>query len=147
MKNRTWINNKYWHTQGQNNWVFSTREGKSSLTLARHQDTKIVRYVKVKGNKSPYVGDIIYWSSRLGKHPELSSEKSYLLKRQKGKCAHCGLAFRDGDYIETDHIIPTYRGGKNSKENKQLLHRHCHDLKTNQDMTGTLDNEPLERGA
>jgi RNA-directed DNA polymerase len=147
MKNRTWVCNKYWHTQGKNNWVFSTREGKSPFSLAAHQDTKIVRYVKVKGEKSPYDGDTIYWSSRLGKHPEMPREKSYLLKKQKGKCNHCGLIFREEDLIETDHIIPTHKGGKNSKENKQLLHRHCHDLKTKQDRTGTHDKEPLERGA
>lgn len=53
MKNRTWIMRKYWHTEGKDNWVFSTREGKNFSTLARHLDTKVVRYIKVRGNKSP----------------------------------------------------------------------------------------------
>jgi RNA-directed DNA polymerase len=60
MKNKTWIMRKYWHTEGKDNWVFSTREGKNPFKLARHLDTKIVRYVKVKGDKSPYDGDLIY---------------------------------------------------------------------------------------
>jgi len=55
--------------------------------------------------------------------------------------------FRDGDYIETDHIIPKYLGGKNIKSNKQLLHRHCHDLKTAQDLIGTHDKSHVNRGA
>lgn len=63
MKNKTWIMRKYWHTEGKDNWVFSTRGGKNPFKLARHLDTKIVRYVKVKGDKSPYDGDLIYWSS------------------------------------------------------------------------------------
>ena len=147
MKNRTWTARRYWHTEGKRNWVFSTREGENPFKLAQHQDTKIVRYVKVKGNRSPYDGDIIYWSSRLGKHPEMPNEKSYLLKKQKGKCAYCGLTFHDGDYIETDHIIPKSQGGKNIKSNKQLLHRHCHDLKTAQDLTGTHDKSHVNRGA
>jgi RNA-directed DNA polymerase len=147
MKNRTWIMRKYWHTEGKDNWVFSTKEGKNPFKLANHQDTKIIRYVKIKGDKSPYDGDLIYWSSRIGSHPEMPAEKAYLLKKQKGRCAYCGLHFRDGDLIETDHITPKSKGGKNSKENKQLLHRHCHDLKTAQDMTGTHDKEPLEREA
>lgn len=83
----------------------------------------------------------------MGSHPQMPAQKSYLLKKQKGQCAYCGLHCRDGDLLETDHITPTYLGGKNSKENKQLLHRHCHDLKTAKDLTGTHDKEPIERGA
>jgi RNA-directed DNA polymerase len=147
MKNRTWIMRKYWHTEGKNNWIFSTKEGKNPLKLARHLDTKIVRYVKVKGNKSPYDGEFIYWSSRMGKHPEMPPEKAVLLKRQQGCCAYCGLHFQDGDILEIDHIIPKSKGGKNNRDNKQLLHRHCHDSKTALDKTGTHDKEPLERGA
>ncbi|GCA83568.1 group II intron-encoded protein LtrA [Microcystis aeruginosa NIES-2522] len=147
MKNKTWIMRKYWHTEGKDNWVFSTRGGKNPFKLARHLDTKIVRYVKVKGDKSPYDGDLIYWSSRMGKHPEMPPEKAVLLKRQQGRCAYCGLYFQDGDILETDHIIPKSKGGKNNRDNKQLLHRHCHDSKTALDKTGTHDREPLERGA
>ncbi|MFB2980267.1 group II intron reverse transcriptase/maturase [Microseira sp. BLCC-F43] len=145
MKNRTWIMQKYWHTEGSNNWVFSTREGQNSFKLARHQEAKITRHVKVKGNRSPYDGDLIYWSSRMGLHPEMPAEKAYLLKKQKGRCAYCGLTFQDGDLLETDQIIPTSKGGKNSKDNKQLLHRHCHDTKTVKDKTGTHNKESLER--
>ena len=36
MKNKTWIMRKYWHTEGKDNWVFSTREGKNPFKLARH---------------------------------------------------------------------------------------------------------------
>ena len=75
----------------------------------------------------------------MGKHPEMPTEKAVLLKRQKGRCAYCGLHFRDGDLLETDHITPKFKGGKNNRNNKQLLHRHCHDLKTAQDTTGTHD--------
>jgi RNA-directed DNA polymerase len=83
----------------------------------------------------------MYWSTRLGRHPEMPSDKSYLLKRQKGKCNHCGLTFRDGDLLETDHIIPLSKGGKNNISNKQLLHKHCHDTKTASDgsLTRTHD--------
>ena len=53
-----------------------------------------------------------------------------LLKKQKGKCTHCGYYFKDGDVIELDHIIPKSLGGKDEYKNWQLLHRHCHDTKT-----------------
>ncbi|HEY9740951.1 MAG TPA: HNH endonuclease signature motif containing protein [Coleofasciculaceae cyanobacterium] len=32
--------------------------------------------------------------------------------------------------MELDHKIPRSKGGKDSYENWQLLHRHCHDEKT-----------------
>ncbi|WP_254921425.1 HNH endonuclease [Nodularia sp. NIES-3585] len=32
--------------------------------------------------------------------------------------------------MEVDHIIPKSKGGKNDYKNLQLLHRHCHDVKT-----------------
>jgi RNA-directed DNA polymerase len=36
--------------------------------------------------------------------------------------------------LEVDHVIPKSKGGKNSYENLQLLHRHCHDEKTASDI-------------
>lgn len=135
-KNKNWVIRKYWHSVGNRNWVFKSRNGK---TLHNHHDTHKVRHVKVTGTKSPFDGNLTYWSSRLGKHPEMPNGKAALLKRQKGRCAKCGLTFQDGDLMEIDHIIPKSLGGSDKSNNKQLLHRHCHDLKTAQDMTGTHD--------
>jgi len=33
----------------------------------------------------------------------------------------------DGDILEVDHHIPRYLGGKDTLDNKNILHRHCHD--------------------
>ncbi len=69
---------------------------------------------------------------------------AYLLKKQKGQCARCGLSFKDGDRIEIDHRIPVAIGGTDLYVNLQLLHRHCHDQKTATDgslaVRGTDDN-------
>ncbi len=129
MKTKTWVVNKYWHTHGIRNWVFSTRE-EDGLKLLSHSEVEIKRHVKVKGNKSPYDGDWIYWTARIGKHPEVSTRTANLLKKQKGKCTVCGLNFSEGDKLEVDHIIPKALGGKDEYKNLQLLHRHCHDTKT-----------------
>lgn len=56
-----------------------------------------------------------------------------LLKKQKGKCTHCEMFFRENDVMEVDHRIPKSLGGKDSYDNWQLLHRHCHDTKTAND--------------
>ena len=127
---------KYWHSYGGSNWVFSTREGSNPLRLQLHRDVTCssTDYVKVKGDKSPYDGDLVYWSSRMGRHPELPNREALLLKQQKGKCTHCELTFRNGDLMEVDHIKPTALGGKDIWKNLQLLHRHCHDHKTAVDL-------------
>lgn len=124
---------KYWTTIGKNNWVFATREGNANpFRLLTHTEfsSSSTEYVKVKGDKSPFDGDLVYWSSRLGTHPELSSRTAKLLKQQKGKCTKCGLSFHSWDVWEVDHKIPKALGGKDEYKNLQLLHRHCHDEKT-----------------
>lgn len=127
----------YWHSIGGDNWVFSTREeGANPLRLLKHSEFECssTDYVKVKGDKSPYDGDLVYWSSRMGKNPDLPSRVSKLLKWQKGKCPHCECIFRNEDVMEVDHIVPRALGGKDEYKNLQLLHRHCHDVKTKTDL-------------
>ncbi|MGJ5634879.1 group II intron reverse transcriptase/maturase [Nostoc sp. CALU 1950] len=128
-----WVSNKYWHPIGGNNWVFSAKNGAKSLKLIDHACTPIVRHIKVKGKASPFDGNLVYWSSRMGKNPELPSRVAKLLKKQKGKCAHCGLFFRESDVMEVDHTTPKSKGGKDCYDNWQLMHRHCHDTKTTND--------------
>ena len=133
-KTGVWVSKKYWHTIGGDNWVFATRQkGKNLMRLRTHAETPIVRHVKVKGEVSPYDGNLIYWSSRMGKHPEATKVMATLLKMQKGKCTHCGLYFREEDVLEIDHIIPKSLGGNDDYKNLQILHRHCHDVKTTED--------------
>jgi RNA-directed DNA polymerase len=128
---------KYWTSINGDNWVFATKGGKANpLRLLKHSETSCssTSYVKVKGDKSPYDGDTVYWSSRLGIHPEMPNRKAKLLKLQKGKCPWCGLSFQDWDVIEEDHIIPKALSGRDEYKNLQLLHRHCHDEKTSLDL-------------
>ncbi|MEG4577865.1 group II intron maturase-specific domain-containing protein [Microcoleus sp. N3A4] len=118
--------NKYWLTVGTNK-RFRTNEGDE---LTSHSDTAIVRHVKVKGKVSPFDGNWSYWSARRGAYPGIPTREAKLLKKQKGCCSHCGLYFTTTDSVEVDHIIPKSLGGKNTYDNYQLLHRHCHDTKT-----------------
>jgi RNA-directed DNA polymerase len=137
-KSKSWVKNRYWHTiieEGENglsirNWVFKTNDG---FELRRHAKIEIKRHIKVKGEASPYNGDWVYWSSRRGEHPDVNTRMATLLKKQKGKCKYCGLSFKDADLLEIDHIIPKSQGGKDVYKNLQVLHRHCHDEKTNED--------------
>ena len=133
-KNGEWVSKRYWQSINGDNWVFATKkEGSTSLRLLNHADTPIVRHVKVKGESSPYDGNLVYWSTRMGKNSKMPIRVTKLLKKQKGKCTHCGMYFREDDVIEVDHITPKLKGGKDEYKNLQLLHRHCHDIKTAND--------------
>ena len=133
-KGKYWVSDKYWKTEGKDNWVFTTQYKGNDHKLIKHSQTAIQRHIKVKGNKSPFDGNTLYWGKRMSKHPELKNSVAKLLKKQDGKCNWCKLPFGEGDIIETDHITPRAAGGNKLKNNTQLLHRHCHDIKTKSDL-------------
>jgi RNA-directed DNA polymerase len=114
---------------------FCPEKEANNFSLKFHSDVECssVNYVKIKGNKSPNDGNVIYWSKRKGTNPEISNRVAILIKSQKGRCNECGLHFLEDDVLEVDHIIPKTLGGKDEYKNLQLLHRHCHDKKTRHD--------------
>jgi RNA-directed DNA polymerase len=125
--------NKYWRYL-ENRRTFSTNKG---VRLACHAETQINRHIKVKGHKSYFDGDVLYWSIRKGTHPEMPNRIALLLKRSTGKCSECGLMFGGEDLIEVDHKIPKKDGGTDKFDNLQPLHRHCHDAKTARDQASS----------
>ncbi len=140
-KNRHWIRRRYWKRgQGQHS-TFATPE---DYDLRRHDTTAIRRHVKVKGEASPYDGNLLYWSQRLKNHPTTRGTLAVLLQKQQGKCSWCGLLFRDDDVIEIDHITPKDQGGKEELSNKCALHRHCHDTRHGTHNKGHMTEEPSE---
>ncbi|MBC6479243.1 MAG: group II intron reverse transcriptase/maturase [Hormoscilla sp. GM7CHS1pb] len=129
-KTERWVGKKYWKVESDRHWNFTDKKG---AKLIRHSETAIVRHVKVKGTASPMDGNLVYWSKRLSKSPMISPRVIKLMGRQKGKCAHCGMLFIDGDKWEVDHILPKSLGGKDTYDNLQLLHDYCHHQKSRTD--------------
>jgi len=133
-KSDKWIANKYWTPTKEVKWNFIGKtKQKEEIELTQHAKTEIIRHVKVMGTASPFDGNLVYWSKRLRKSPDVSTRVINLLKRQDGKCELCGLTFRDGNKWEVDHIIPLTRKGKDWYSNLQLLHDYCHDYKSARD--------------
>lgn len=132
-KSQTWVMDKYWQRVKDDKWVFKST-GKYKAELLKHSQIKIIRHIKIKGDSSPYNGDTLYWGERMSNHPEMKKSVANLLKKQKGKCNWCGLPFQEGDKLENDHLKPVKAGGSNKIENRQLLHKHCHDIKTKSDL-------------
>lgn len=93
-------------------------------------------YVKIRSSKSPFDGDHIYWSQRTQKYGAFSKTERKLLAVQNGRCTGCKELFLTGDTIERDHILRVADGGKDVFSNLQLLHRHCHEVKTRLEQQG-----------
>lgn len=125
-KSWQWITQKYWRPV-QGGWIFTPPGG---FPLLRHSQTPCKRFVKVRGKKSPYDGDWNYWSQRQARYPGVPKRIAILLKRQAGRCNLCGLYFRPEDQPEVDHVIPKAHGGHDNYHNWQLLHTHCHHVKS-----------------
>jgi len=132
-KGKTWVKNKYFKSIGNSNWNFASKTEPNPHRLTDYCDTRITRSPYLIRVKSPYDGDFIYWSKRLGRSPEIPATDAKLLKAQNGRCNICNLAFFKKDW-EVDHIQSKSLGGNNSYINLQLIHKYCHDKKTKEDL-------------
>ncbi len=122
---------KYWREiNGKMTFCSDPPQGGEPMMLYTHNEVRIQRFVKVKGDNSPYNGDWTYWGKRMGSYPNVNAKIQKLLKKDNAKCNWCGLSFKPQDELDVDHIIPKIDGGSNRIKNLQLLHRHCHHEKT-----------------
>jgi RNA-directed DNA polymerase len=92
-------------------------------------------FAKIKGTKSPFDGDHIYWSTRTQKYGSFNKTERKLLKTQDGRCTICNEFFKTGNTIEVDHIQRLEDGGKDVSSNLQMLHRHCHEIKSRKEQS------------
>ena len=103
-------------------------------TINRHQAVEMVRiafpkvsfsenrFVSVKGDKSPFDGDFVYWSKR--NSILYDGSLATALRTQNHSCGYCGLKLLNEQKVELHHID----GNHNNCEYKNLLavHRSCH---------------------
>jgi len=81
------------------------------------------KHINVKGNKSPYDGDLTYWSERNSKLYDGATSK--VLKRQNHACARCGLKTTSQEQVHLHHKDGNHHNWKNN--NLEALHESCHD--------------------
>ncbi len=81
------------------------------------------KHVNVKGNKSPFDGDLTYWSERNSKLYEGITSK--VLKRQNHSCARCGLKLTSEERVNLHHLDGNHHNWKHN--NLEALHESCHD--------------------
>lgn len=81
------------------------------------------KHSNVKGNKSPFDGDLTYWSERNSKLYDGATSK--VLKRQNHSCARCGLKMTSEERVNLHHKDGNHHNWKNN--NLEALHESCHD--------------------
>jgi RNA-directed DNA polymerase len=111
-------------------WKFIRKQGRYS----RYQTNQVMKkafpkvswkvnsHIKVRDDKSPYDGDMIYWSKRENANYDGITAK--LLSKQKHTCTSCELKFFPGDKVEVHHKDGDHQNWKSS--NLEVLHRECH---------------------
>ena len=117
-KGHKWIIRKYWSFSDK--WEFGVRD---RIKLVSLPEIPVRRHVGLRVNKSPYDGDWIYWSRRLGQYPDMPKSKAIRLRLQDGMCSSCGLHFRPDDEMVILHL-----DGNNKnfhRDNMTLVHRRC----------------------
>jgi group II intron reverse transcriptase/maturase len=81
------------------------------------------RFVNVQGEKSPYDGDLTYWSKRNSKLYDGITAQT--LKNQHHSCGHCGLKLTSEEKIHLHHIDSNHKNWK--RTNLLAVHESCHD--------------------
>lgn len=81
------------------------------------------KFVNVYQDKSPYDGDLTYWSERNSKLYD--GETSQALKRQNHKCGYCDLKMLSEEKVHLHHVDGNHNNWK--KNNLLAIHESCHD--------------------
>ncbi len=81
------------------------------------------KHVNVKGEKSPFDGDIAYWSERNSKLYDGDTSKA--LKRQNHRCGYCSLKMLSDEKVHLHHIDGNHKNWKH--KNLIAVHESCHD--------------------
>ena len=81
------------------------------------------KHINVKGEKSPYDGDISYWSGRKSKLYDGATSKA--INKQNRKCVACGLTFIGEEKVHLHHADGNHDNW--DKKNLVAIHESCHD--------------------
>ena len=135
-KSGHWIATKYFRIRNGRKWTFvGTAVGKGGqpheLTLCRAGDVPIRRHVKIKGAANPYDP---YWEvyfeerSRVQMTHALTGRRQllYLWRQQDGLCPACHQPITRLTGWHNHHIVWRTHGGRDTADNRMLLHPHCH---------------------
>jgi group II intron reverse transcriptase/maturase len=81
------------------------------------------KHVNVQGTKTPFDGDITYWSERNSKLYDGATSKA--LKKQNHACGYCGMKMLPGETAHLHHVDGNHQNWK--AKNLLAIHESCHD--------------------
>ncbi len=81
------------------------------------------KHINVQGERSPFDGDIIYWSERNSKLYDGATSKA--LNRQSHTCGYCGLKLLSDEKVHLHHVDGNHSNWKTN--NLLAIHESCHD--------------------
>ncbi|WP_365974922.1 reverse transcriptase domain-containing protein [Moorena sp. SIO4G3] len=137
---RGWRHYHKWCDMGSsrdNLWFMSKtahRKFRKEKNVSSHQATELCnkafpevgyrqnKHKMVAGTKSPYDGDLVYWSERNSKLYD--NHTATALKKQHHSCGYCGMRFIDEEKIHLHHIDGNHDNWK--KNNLMAVHQSCH---------------------
>jgi len=135
-KTRWWVKDKYFPDSGPNRWVFTGvlkgSEGQVKvIRLFAASSVRIERHTKIRAEANPYDGTWEpYFERRLDVRMEATLKgKRWLLhlwKEQNGLCPICHQKITKLTGWHSHHILWRSKGGRDSAENRILLHPTCH---------------------
>ena len=136
-KNARWLKAKYFPAHKQDQWRFSgeVKDDKGQpyrVYLHRATDTHIRRHVPIRKEANPFDPA---WEPYFEKRLDVKMERSLVGRRrllelwveQRGLCAHCGHKITKLTGWHSHHIIWRSQGGRDTADNRVLLHPTCHD--------------------
>ena len=81
-------------------------------------------HINVAGDRSPFDGDVVYWSKRNSAHYDGPTAQTLI--KQRHTCGHCSLAFVDGERVQLHHIDGNHNNWRT--HNLLAVHDSCHYL-------------------
>ncbi|NEO35467.1 MAG: RNA-dependent DNA polymerase [Moorea sp. SIOASIH] len=84
--------------------------------------TKLFGHKMVTGTKSPYDGDLVYWSKRNSALYDNHTSKA--MTKQNHSCGYCGMKFIDEERVHLHHIDENHNNWK--RDNLMAVHQSCH---------------------
>jgi RNA-directed DNA polymerase len=129
-KTRHWVVNRYYGVDRGHGWVLCD----ARFRLPRHNETRVSRFVKVKGKVSPFDPNLRdYWEDRRQRRLVREAgrfNRVHLLKQQDGRCAVCKAAI-DADLDQHDNTnVVVRRDSATGDPVRVLVHRWCHPGRT-----------------
>lgn len=135
-KGKRWIKQKYFHRHGNRSWTFFGKVTKKDGSviqahLSYATDVKIKRHIKIRAEANPFDPKWeAYFEERITKQMQAKlkgrKQLSYLWYEQQGICPVCQQLITKETGWHNHHIQWRVHGGKDTSENRILLHPDCH---------------------